>query len=51
MMVLCNANVVVGYCRRRSGLPNTPVVIEYDNSRTEYSLLNLNLNINININI
>ena len=38
MMVLCNyASVIVKYDGRRSGLPNAPVVIEYDDNRTEQS--------------
>ena len=34
MMVLCNANVIVRYDRRRLGLSNAPVVMERDNYRT-----------------
>ena len=37
MMVLCNANVVVGYGRRRSGLPSAPLAVEYGNNITEES--------------
>ena len=33
-MVLCNANVVVGYDRRRSGLPSAPLDMEYGKNRT-----------------
>jgi len=35
MMVLCNEIVIVEYDRRRPGLPNAPVVIEYNNSSIE----------------
>jgi len=35
MMVLCNVSVVVGYDKRRPGLPNAPLNVEYDNNRTE----------------
>ena len=46
MMVLCNATVVVGYDRRRSGLPSAPVVTEYDNNSIEQStVISLNMNI------
>ena len=30
--VLCNANVIIEYDRRRSGLSNAPLDVEYDNS-------------------
>ena len=33
MMVLCNANVVIKYDRRRSGLPSAPLDMEYDNNK------------------
>ena len=32
MMDMCDDTVVIGYDRRRSGLPNIPVDMEYDNS-------------------
>ena len=32
MMVLCNANVIMNYDRRRSGLASAPLDMEYDNS-------------------
>ena len=35
MVVLCNASVITEYDRRRSGLPNAPVDMEYDSNRTE----------------
>ena len=35
MMVLCIGFVVVGYDRRRSGLSNAPLAIEYDISSLE----------------
>ena len=35
IMVLCNANAIIEYDRRRSGLPSTPLDVEYNNSRTE----------------
>ena len=35
-MVLCNANVMKEYDRRRSGLPSAPQDMEYDNSSIEY---------------
>ena len=35
MMVLRNANAIIEYDRRRSGLPNVLVVMEHDNNRTE----------------
>ena len=35
MMVLCNANVIIEYDRRRSELPSVPIDMEYDNNRTE----------------
>ena len=36
-MVMCNdiAIIVIKYDRRRSGLPNAPLNMEYDNNRTE----------------
>jgi len=33
MMVMCNANTIIEYDKRRPGLPNAPVVMEYDNNR------------------
>ena len=35
MMVLCNANVIVEYDRRRSRLPGASLDMEYDNSSIE----------------
>ena len=35
MMVLCIDIIIIEYDRRRSGLPNAPVVMEHDNNRTE----------------
>ena len=35
MMVMCNANAIIEYDRRRSGLPNASLDMEYDNSTTE----------------
>ena len=35
MMVLCNHIVVIPYHGRRSGLPNAPLDMEYDNNNTE----------------
>jgi len=37
MMPMCDASVVVGvgYDRRRPGLSNAPLDMEYDNYRTE----------------
>ena len=32
MVVLCNANAIIGNDRRRSGLPSAPLDVEYDNS-------------------
>ena len=37
MMVLCNANVVIQYDTRSSGLPNVPLDVEYDNNIAEES--------------
>jgi len=34
MMMLCNDAVIIEYDRRRSGLPNEPVVMKQDNNRT-----------------
>ena len=34
-MVMCNANVIIEYDRRRSGLSSAPLDMEYDNNRTE----------------
>jgi len=37
MMVLCNANAIIEYNARRSGLPSAPLDIDYDNnSNIEY---------------
>jgi len=36
MMVLCNANTIVDYDRKRLGLPSAPLDVEYDNSSIEY---------------
>ena len=36
MMVMCNANVIARYDRRRSGLSSAPLDMEYDNSITYY---------------
>ena len=35
MMVLCNANVVEEYDKRRSGLPSAILDMEYDNNSIE----------------
>ena len=35
MMVLCNANVIVEYNRRRLGIPSAPLDMEYDSSSIE----------------
>jgi len=36
MVVLCNANVIIEYDRRkRSGLPSAPLDMKYDNSSIE----------------
>jgi len=35
MMVLCNANAITEYDRRRLGLPIAPLDIEYDNNSIE----------------
>ena len=35
MMVLCNANAIIEYDRRRSGLSSAPLDMEYDNSSIE----------------
>ena len=35
MMVLCDANVIIEYDRRGSGLCNTPLDVEYDNNTIE----------------
>ena len=35
MMVLCIDIIIIEYDRRRSGLPNAPVVMEHENNRTE----------------
>ena len=36
--MLCNATVVIEYDRRRSGLPDAPLDVEYDNSITEQTI-------------
>ena len=33
MMGMCNGNVIIEHDERRLGLPNAPVVMEYDNNR------------------
>ena len=35
MMVTCNANAIIEYDRRRSGLSHTPLDMEYDNNSIE----------------
>ena len=35
MMASCNTNDIVEYDRRRSGLLNEPLDMEYDNNKTE----------------
>ena len=35
MMVLCDANAIIEYDRRRSGLPSTPLDIEHGNNSIE----------------
>ena len=35
MMLMCNDIIVHYYDERISGLPNAPVVMKYDNNRTE----------------
>ena len=45
IMVVCNANAIIEYGGRRPGLPNTPVVMEHDNNRTDESTA-ICLNIN-----
>ena len=32
IMVMCNANVITGCDKRRSGLPSAPLDVEHDNS-------------------
>jgi len=32
MMVLCNANAIIEYARRGSGLPSAPLDMEHDNN-------------------
>ena len=41
--MLCNANVVIEYNRRRSGLPSEPLDMEYDNNRTRDIAIALNI--------
>ena len=36
MMLLCDANAIIEYDRRRPGLPSAPLDIEYDCNSTEY---------------
>ena len=36
MMVLCNADTVIDYDRRKSGLPSASLDMEYANSSIEY---------------
>ena len=36
MMLTCDANVIIEYDGRRSGIPSAPLDIEYDNSSIEY---------------
>ena len=44
MMVMCNGIVIIEYDRRRSGLPNAPLDMEYYNNVTErWSSLHLNI--------
>ena len=43
MMVLCNANAITEYDRRRSGLPNTLVVVEHE--KQQYRVIVISLNI------
>ena len=33
MMLMCDASIVAGYDRRRSGLPSAPVIMEHDDNR------------------
>ena len=35
MVVLCNANVIIVYDKRRLGLSNAPLDMGYDNNKTE----------------
>ena len=35
MTVLCNANTIIEYDRRRSGLSNAPLDVQKDNSSIE----------------
>ena len=41
MVVLCNANAIIEYDRRRSRLPSAPLDMEYDNNITERYSLNI----------
>ena len=41
MMVMCNANAITEYDRRRSGHPNAPLDMEYENNSTEFILLHV----------
>ena len=43
MVVVCDANAVIEYDRRRSGLPSAPLNMEYDNNRTIVISLNINI--------
>ena len=40
-MVLCNASAIIEYDRRKSGLSNAPLNMEYGNNITEISPLNI----------
>ena len=41
MMVLCHANAIIQYDRRRSGLPSASIDMEYDNSNIEQESTNI----------
>jgi len=46
MLVLCNANAIVRFDRRRSGLSSAPLDMEYSNNRTlQYPSKNENINL------
>ena len=36
MMVLCNANAIIVYDRKRPEITSVPLVMEYDNNNIEY---------------
>ena len=38
MMVICNANAIIEYDRRRPGIPSAALDMEHDNSITEESI-------------